>query len=235
MILNLISGPRNISTALMYSFAQRSDTKVVDEPFYAHYLIQTGLDHPGRKEIIESMAADANEVLDEINRLAKSYDILFLKNMSHHHEGLDWSYLKDMINVFLIRNPRQLIASFSQVIPNPTLQDIGLKHEAQLLDYVIDHGNHAPIVIDSNGILPDPQSGLEELCGKIGIPFEPQMLSWKAGPIVEDGIWAKYWYKNVHQSTGFAKQKTSERPLPDHCKPLYLEALPYYEKLKSYI
>ena len=234
-IINLISGPRNISTALMYSFAQHSRIRVMDEPFYAHYLIHTGLDHPGKDEIIARMSADATEILDEIHELEKKHEIVFLKNMAHHHEGLEWSYLKEMHNVFLIRNPEQLIASFAQVVSNPSLQDIGLKHEAGLFDYVQLKGTNPPVILDSNDILEDPEKGLGSLCSQLGITFEKQMLSWKTGAIPEDGVWAKYWYKNVHNSTGFVKQKTSERPLPEHCESLFKEAMPYYKKLKNYI
>lgn len=234
MIINLISGPRNISTALMYSFAQHSKIKVVDEPFYAYYLVKTGLDHPGKKETIESMSTDAGTVLDMINSLAENHEIIFLKNMAHHHEGLNWDYMKNMHNIFLIRDPKQLIASFAQVIQNPTLQDIGLKHEADLLDYVAKYCTHPPIVVDSNDVLRNPEIGLSELCKKLTIPFEKQMLTWERGPIPEDGSWAKYWYKNVHNSTGFTKQKTSQRPLPPHCQSLYEDSIPYYEKLKNY-
>src|ERR687883_192922 len=45
--LSVWSGPRNVSTALMYSFRQRPDTLVVDEPLYGHYLRVTSADHPG--------------------------------------------------------------------------------------------------------------------------------------------------------------------------------------------
>lgn len=235
MIINFISGPRNISTAMMYSFAQRSDTKVVDEPFYAYYLHKTGLDHPGRKETLETMDHDVPTILSSIHQLDENYPLVFLKNMAHHHLGLDWEYLVSMKNVFLIRDPKQLIASFAQVIPSPTLQDIGLKYEAELLDYVEANGMHAPIVVDTNSILPDPKAGLSRLCERLGIPFDSRMLSWSAGPIPEDGAWAPYWYANVHRSTGFARQPTSERPLPAHCKTVYEEALPYYEKLKKYL
>ncbi|MEP0986949.1 sulfotransferase family protein [Ekhidna sp.] len=234
MIINLISGPRNISTALMYAFAQHSKIKVVDEPFYAYYLIKTGLDHPGKEETIASMSADIDEILDDIRSLDKKYEIVFLKNMAHHHIGLDWSYLKDIKNVFLIRNPKQLIASFAQVINDPTLQDIGLKHEADILDYVLEKGAFSPIVIDSNDVLKDPKRNLNYLCAQLNIPFEDRMLTWEKGPIPEDGVWAKYWYKNVHNSTGFSKQKTSERPLPEHCESLLAEAMPYFEKLEKY-
>ena len=235
MIINLISGPRNISTALMYSFSQREDTNVVDEPFYGFYLNQfPELDHPGRNAVLASMSSEQNQVIIDIQKLSNQHDIVFLKNMAHHHIGLELSYLNSMKNIFLIRNPKQLIASFAQVIPNPTLQDIGLKEEADLLDLVIKHGAFKPIVLDSNSILKDPENGIRSLCDKLKIPFTKKMLSWKKEPIPEDGVWAKYWYKNVHSSTGFAKQPTSERPLPEHCIPLYKEALPYYEKLNNY-
>lgn len=234
MVINLISGPRNISTALMYSFAQHPMVKVVDEPFYAYYLVKTGLDHPGREETIASMPDDPETILSEIQSLGEQHDVVFLKNMAHHHIGLDWSYLKDMRNVFLIRDPKQLIASFAQVITNPTLQDIGLKHEADLLDYVSANGTYPPIVIDSNDILKNPKTGLSNLCEQLNIPFTEEMLKWKKGPIPEDGTWARYWYKNVHHSTGFAIQKTSERQLPKHCNDLYEESISYYEKLKNY-
>lgn len=234
MIINLISGPRNISTALMYAFSQHTQIKVVDEPFYAYYLTKTGLDHPGKDETIASMTDNASEVIENILQLEKKYDILFLKNMAHHHLGLDWSYLKDMHNIFLIRDPKQLIASFAQVINNPTLQDIGLKQEADLLDYAEDNCVNVPLVVDSNDVLKDPEEGLSKICNQLNIPFENQMLSWEKGPIPEDGSWAKYWYKNVHNSTGFIKQKTSERPLPAHCEELYAAAIPFYERLSNY-
>ena len=234
MIINLISGPRNISTALMYSFAQRPDTKVIDEPFYGYYLAETGIDHPGKEDTMASQDKTPEEVLDRLKKMNEEYEIVFVKNMAHHHEVLDWSYLLDYKNFFLIRDPKQLIASFAQVITNPTMLDIGLKHEADLLDFILEKGNETPYVVDSNDVLGDPEAGLRKLCERLGIPFYESMLSWEEGAREEDGTWAKYWYKNVHNSTGFAKQKTSERPLPEHCQTLYDEALPHYQKLSSY-
>ena len=56
----LWSGPRNVSTALMYAFAQRSDTHVIDEPLYAHYLHNTdrATAHPGIAAVMASMSTD---------------------------------------------------------------------------------------------------------------------------------------------------------------------------------
>lgn len=235
MVINMISGPRNISTALMYSFAQRADTIALDEPFYGHYLLKTGIEHPGREETISSQEKDPEKVIANIRELQESHPIVFVKNMAHHHEVMSWDYMKDFRNILLIRDPKQLIASFAQVIKKPTMLDIGLKNEAELLDFILEKCTHSPIVIDSNNILSNPERGLSVLCKQLNIEFDAAMLSWESGAKPEDGTWAKYWYKNVHNSTGFAKQSTSDRPLPQHCEPLYEAAMLYYEKLASFI
>ena len=227
-IINLISGPRNLSTALMYSFSRRPDTKVIDEPFYAHYLETTGIEHPGREDTLNSMSSDITEVLDSIYETS-GCEVLFLKNMAHHHQQMDLEFLHKMTNLFLVRNPKQLIASFAQVINSPTMQDIGLQKSWELFNKI---ENKNPVVLDSAEILKNPKILLSKLCDKLEIPFYEEMLSWPTGGIKEDGAWAEYWYKNVHNSTGFTKQKTSSRELPKHCESLYLEAVKYYDKLK---
>ena len=228
-IINLISGPRNLSTALMYSFSRRPDTTVIDEPFYAHYLSTTGIDHPGRDETLKFMSSDINEILSNIFSNQKC-EVLFLKNMAHHHQQMKLDFLENMTNLFLVRNPHQLIASFAQVIENPTMQDIGLEKSWELF-HIVKRQN--PIVLDSAEILKDPKGLLKKLCKKLQIKFYDEMLSWKKGGIKEDGPWAKFWYKNVHNSKGFTKQKTSSRELPKNCQSLYIESLKYYDKLSS--
>ena len=56
------SGPRNLSTAMMYAFAARGDCAVTDEPFYAAYLATTGFDHPMRAEVLASQPRDPGAV-----------------------------------------------------------------------------------------------------------------------------------------------------------------------------
>lgn len=216
---------------MMYSFAQREDTKVVDEPFYGYYLAKTGIKHPGFAETISSMSRDPSEIIDQIHSLEKQHPVIFLKNMAHHHVEIELNYLKEFKNIFLIRNPKQLIASFAQVIHNPTIQDIGLKDEADLFKYCQANGKYAPIVIDSNDLLSNPEEYISTLCQKLEIPYSPAMLTWKKGAISEDGIWAEHWYKNIHNSTGFAKQKTSSRPFDNQYQPLLETATKYYDEL----
>ena len=229
-IINLISCPRNLSTALMYSFSRRPDTIVIDEPIYAHYLRSTGIDHPARNETINSMSSDIESILSKIFS-RKKCQILFLKNMAHHHINMDLSFLQNMTNLFLVRNPKQLIASLAQVVKNPSMQDIGLQKSWELYEYIVKIHRKSPLVLDSEEILNNPERLLSNLCNRLKINFCREMLSWPKGGIKEDGVWAKHWYKNVHSSTGFVKQKTSKRKLPKHCESLYFDALKYYDKL----
>ncbi|MEO6819449.1 MAG: hypothetical protein ABI266_00710 [Ginsengibacter sp.] len=225
----LWSSPRNISTALMYSFAQRPDTIVFDEPLYAYYLSETQLDHPGTEEILASQNKDANIVIEN---MLKDYEkpVLFFKQMTHHLLDLDLNFLSGFSNIIFIRDPGQIISSYAQVRPGVTMEDIGIKKQWELYKYLLlNNGN--PLVVDSNDILLSPERIIRKLCDKLGIPFYSQMLSWPTGPKKEDGVWAKHWYKNVHETTGFEKQSTSDRILPDYLAPLYLESKVYYENL----
>jgi hypothetical protein len=230
--INLISGPRNISTALMYSFAQRGDTIVLDEPFYAVYLHRSKADHPGAAEVLSSLPIHEETVVEEILK-EWSKPVLFIKNMAHHIEVIDKSFLSKTTNIFLIRNPKQIIASYAEVIEKPVMRDIGIEYEYGLFENLSKQGQ-APVVLDSGVLLANPREVLTKLCAAIGLEFSAAMLTWEAGPKPYDGVWAPYWYGNVHRSTRFEKQNSSSRELPSHLTKLYEEAAPYYDKLLSF-
>jgi hypothetical protein len=229
MILNLISGPRNISTALMYSFAQRSDTTVLDEPFYAVYLSKSKALHPGADDVLSAMAQDESAVKNQMNRGA-SKPVMFIKNMAHHMEVLNDPWIKGAVNIFLIRDPEQIIASYAAVIDQPVMRDIGIEYQYKLFSELTGKGL-SPIVLDSQFLLEDPGMVLAKICTLCGLDFEQRMVHWPPGPKPYDGVWAKHWYANVHRSTGFEKQPTSRRPLPGHLKSLCSTARAFYRKL----
>ena len=233
--INLISGPRNISTALMYSFANRTDTEVVDEPMYGYYLKHTGITyHPGTEETLAALPHDMETVKRDLIFQKVDQPVYFIKGMAHHYVGIaNFDFLSELTNVFLIRDPYQLIASFSQIVEKPNMLDIALQMEWEIFDHLKKKGEH-PVVIDSNVILSNTEVELGKLCDRLGIPFDKSMLSWSAGPIPQDGSWAKYWYQNVWKSTGFKKQETSSRTLPKRLLPLYERSLVYYDKLKTH-
>lgn len=230
--INLISSPRNISTAFMYSFAQRPDTTVVDEPYYANYLWRSGADHPGKNEVMRHQPVDEATVTNNLFGLWPT-PVLFIKNMAHHIALLERPRLTELTNIIFIRDPRQIIASYAEVITAPTLHDIGLEYIYNLYESLQQQG-HPPIVLDSGELLKAPETVLRTLCQQLGIDFYPSMLHWQAGPKSYDGCWAPYWYNNVHQSTGFVLQSTSQRELPQHLSALYKQARLYYEKLAPF-
>lgn len=232
--ISMWSGPRNISTALMYSFAQRPDTLVVDEPLYAHYLAHTDARsyHPGADEVLASQDNEGEKVVRELILGPCPRPVLFLKNMTHHLVALDWSFLAHLQNVLLIRHPRQVILSYAKNVPHPTLQDVGYAAQVALLHYLQDHGQQV-CILDSNEVLKNPRQVLAALCERLGIAFDERMLAWPAGARPEDGIWAKYWYANVHRSTGFQPYRPRHDPFPERLRPLLEQCLPLYEELAA--
>lgn len=226
----LWSGPRNVSTALMYSFAERPDTRIVDEPLYGHYLQVTGANHPGREEVLANVECDGDKAMQNLLTPSPgSPDILFLKQMAHHLISIDKGFLALVENVFLIRDPLQMLPSLIIQVPDATVADTGLKMQWELYDELISSGQ-SPAVIDSRELLLDPASVLRQLCEHLNIPFLEAMLSWEAGPRSEDGVWARHWYHAVHKSTGFSPYRPKQG-FPAHLKPLLADCAPWYEML----
>lgn len=233
-LISLWSSPRNVSTALMYAFAQRPDTVVYDEPLYAHYLSKTDAKnyHPGADEIMADMENDGEKVVTMmIGKHARP--IAFFKNMAHHLVELDWSFLNQMTNVLLTRHPKEMLLSFIHQIETPTLQDVGYAKQIELLHYLQDN-NLKFVVLENKYLLLQPEKVLKTLCEQIEIPFTKRMLSWEKGARPEDGIWAKHWYHNVHQSSGFGQYTQKTEELPKQLLPLFEQCLPFYEQLKAF-
>ena len=236
-VICLWASPRNISTALMYSFAQRNDVKVLDEPFYAHYLknINPDIDHPGKKEILDNQSIDLKIVVKEIDVLKQQYGCVFIKNMTHHLRGAEFSFAEEWYNIILTRDPQKAIISFSKVIPNPTMDDLGYKLQYDLASFFTSKKMNFK-VISSENLLKNPKEVLSDVCEFSKIKFNSQMLSWRKGGIVEDGVWAKYWYKNVHNSDGFSPwvNKPSEKINANQFE-LLEQATHYYQQLISFL
>jgi Sulfotransferase domain len=231
--LSMWSGPRNVSTALMYSFRQRSDTVVFDEPLYGHYLNHSGADHPGRDEVLATMNTDGQQVVDTILLAPCTTPVRFYKNMAHHLLGLKPGVLAQLKNILLVRDPKEMLPSLAKQIPNPILRDTGLKEQVDILEVMLQDSKN-PVVIDAKELLQNPKIVLTEVCRRLEIPFEDAMLSWPAGAKPEDGVWAKYWYDNVHASRGFGKYEAKQEVFPEKLKPLLKECLPLYERLTQY-
>lgn len=229
--INCWSGPRNVSTALMRSFAQRADARAFDEPLYGHYLKTTGAPHPGRDELIEVLETDPETIIATTILGPSDREVVFFKQMVHHlTPDLDLRFLDRCVNVLLIRDPAEVIASLVHQLPEPTMRDVGLERQAALFHDLRSRGQEPP-VLDAKQLLLDPERVLKELCSRIRLEWDPAMLSWEAGPHPEDGVWAKYWYDNVQTSAGFAPYRAKSREVPGSCRELLAECRIHYDML----
>ncbi len=230
------SGPRNLSTAMMYAFSARGDCAVWDEPFYAAYLDATGLIHPMREDIIALHEPDPDRIAATCKGpVPQQQSLFYQKHMTQHMiPAFDRRWMRACQNVFLIRHPARVVASYAKKREGANLHDIGFAQQAELFDEVLGWSGQPPVVIDSDDIRADPEGMLRKLCAALNIPFTRKMLHWPAGGNDADGVWAPHWYAAVHRSTGFAG---AEGPLPDlggSYADLSAQAMPFYEKLAEH-
>ncbi len=227
------SGPRNISTALMRSWGNRPDTAVYDEPFYAYYLQQTGVQHPGADEVIAHHETDWRKVVEHILGLVPSGKRIFYQKQMNKHmlPEIDMNWIFEVTNCFLIREPKNMITSFIKVYPNAALEDFGLLEQVEMFNRLKEQTGNVPIVVDAKDILQNPRKILTLWCEALSIPFYDAMLGWPPGRRETDGIWAKYWYANVEQSTGFAPYKPKHENVPKHLEGLLEQSNELYDVL----
>lgn len=227
----LWSGPRNVSTALMYAFANRKDTKVIDEPFFGYFLRHTGVERPSREESLSSMETDFDTVLRNILS-HKNKGFLFTKNMANHLEGQHLKVLEHFRNFILIRKPEAVLSSYRRQVEMPTLLDLCYQHQLNIIKYLQSQGSSC-YVVDSDMLRTNPQKELSKLCDVLNISFSKRMLQWSPGPRKEDGVWAKYWYHNVHKSTGFMPPEEKQYVVPGSFQGLLDECNELYSQIKE--
>ena len=224
------SGPRNISTAMMRAWENRGDCAVIDEPLYAAYLAATGLDHPGRDEIVAQGMTDWRQVVAHLTGpVPQGRPVWYQKHMTHHLlPGMDLAWVQGLRHVFLIRDPAQVVASYLKSRATVAPLDIGLLQQADLFERVARAEASPPPVIDADDFLRDPQAHLQALCHLLGLAWTDRMLHWPAGRRDSDGIWAPHWYDAVWRSTGFeAWQPRAPRlggqalAVAEACRPAY--------------
>jgi hypothetical protein len=224
------SGPRNLSTALMRSFGNRADCSVVDEPLYAAYLHETGLDHPGRAEVVASQPTSPVEVVEALTAGPVATPVQYQKHMTHHVlPSVPRGPLGALTHAFLVRDPERVLTSYAKVREEPTLEDLGLPQQVEPFE------TFGGPVVDAADVLRDPRGTLTLLGDALGLDFDDAMLAWPAGPRETDGVWAPHWYAGVEASTGFAPYSPGAGdPLPDRLAPLLERCRPYYEALAPY-
>jgi hypothetical protein len=226
------SGPRNISTALMRSWGNRPDTFVCDEPFYAHYLVQTNFDHPGKDEVIRHQENDWRNVVAWLTGpVPEGKSLFYQKHVAHHLlPQIERDWLDHVTNCFLIREPREMLTSLLHFLPEPTLADTGLPQQVEIFRQVRQRKGTTPPVIDARDVLDHPRRTLELLCQALGVSFTEAMLSWLPGPRATDGIWAKHRYGAVEKTTSFQPYAAKAEAVPERLEKLLEECDEFYQQ-----
>jgi len=227
------SGPRNISTAMMRAWGNRPDTFVIDEPFYACYLKATAKKHPGADEVIGAGETDWRKVVAHLTGpIPRGKQIFFQKHMTHHLlPEIEREWLGTMTNCFLIRDPREVIASYIKKRENPALEDLGFVQQMEIFDFVCDRTKARPPVVDAKDVLENPERMLRLLCDAVGMEFSESMLSWAPGVRETDGIWAKYWYSEVARSTSFRPYRKRDHDVPERFGAIHERCRECYDRL----
>lgn len=233
MRIAMWSGPRNISTALMRAWENRPDTYVCDEPLYAHYLADTGLDHPGREATLAAHETDWRRVVNWLTGpIPGGHPIWYQKQMAHHLlPQIDRDWTSQLVNCFLIRDPREMLTSLLEFLPDPRVEDTGLPQQVELFEQIRSRTGETPPVIDGRDVLLNPEGMLRALCERLGLPFRQEMLSWPAGRRETDGAWASEWYRKVELTTGFGTYEPKPDTVPSRLQGVLEDCEACYQKL----
>lgn len=221
---------------MMRAWGNRDDTVVVDEPFYAYYLRATDIAHPGADEAIATGETDWQKVVAYLTGpVPDGKQIFFQKQMTHHLlPEVDREWLGAVTNCFLIRDPREVIASYIKKREDPALEDLGFLQQAEIFDFVRNRTNAVPPVVDAKDVLQNPARTLRLLCDAVGVEFSESMLSWPPGLRDTDGIWAKHWYGEVAKTTSFQPYRPTSSKVPERLREIYQQCREYYQRLYAY-
>lgn len=229
------SGPRNISTTMMRSFSARADCAVSDEPFYGAFLKATGADHPMAGAVIADMDCDWHSVAASLRGpVPEGKQVWYQKHMPHHMEGpISIADFPGHVHAFLIREPERVIASYGAKRSGLSAKDLGYERLGEYFAWASGQGLD-PVVIDTSAFLADPEGKLKTVCTRLGIEWDPAMLSWPAGPHPRDGIWASHWYDKVWQSTGFGPAPGPLPRLTGEAARVAAECRPFYQAMRDF-
>jgi len=185
-------------------------------------------------QIIEHHEPDLNKVIDLVSATPAT-GVFYQKHISTHmldHIPLDW--MDKVSNLFLIRDPRYMVASYTAKRDSATATDLGYTQLETLFETAAALPNQTPLVIDSRRFLEKPEAHLRYICSHLKIEFEQRMLSWPAGARSTDGIWHAHWYDSVKSSTQFGAPRTSLPELNNDQQSIADQCMPHFEALNRH-
>ncbi|TYO90037.1 HAD family hydrolase [Oceanicella actignis] len=229
------SGPRSLAAPLMRSFAQLPGCVVLDEPLYAAFLARTGARHPMRERILAEGEPALDRAIARCLAPAPGARLIYQKHMTRHlPEGADLEWTDALTNVFLIRDPARVLASYVAKGIVPELWELGIHQQLEMFERASDILGRACPVIDAEDLRADPERALRALCARVGLTFDERMLSWAPGRRAYEGPWGAFWYDALEESTGFVGPSAPPAELSDDAAELAEACRPAYRTLRAH-
>jgi Sulfotransferase domain len=242
MLLMLWSAPRSRSTAFFRMMAERGDFTVVHEPF--SYLAEFGC-----TDVAGTRVTGPAELVDVLLQVASGGQVFAKETTGRRYPEVLGSpgFLAGATHTFLIRHPRETIASYHAMNPSAPAEKIGFESLHEIFTAVSELTGHSPVVLDAGDLIRRPADLVAAYCGRVGIPFLPGALSWQPADRPE---WSRSrrWHADVAASAGFGEVAAAAAPSgqaaaaapsgPDVGRHPVLGAylrqhLPYYEMLHA--
>lgn len=223
--------PRSRSTAFERIFVERDDVTVLHEPFSAVYY-----HGPERRsdEFLDGEPdpdATAERVLADLLRPRDRR--VFVKDMAYHvADFMDADLVGRFTNTFLIRDPREALASLHAKHPTFTFEEAGYEQLARLYDLAVATSDEPVVVVDADDLMRDAEGTVSRYCSAVGLPFVADALSWEAQEVDHFSAWDG-WHDGAQQSTGLGEVAgdRDRSTLPPELTDVYERCLPHYQHL----
>jgi hypothetical protein len=210
---------------------QRGDFTILHEPF-------SHLADFGRTTVDGEIIQSEAELITAIQRLAGTNQVFFKDTTDFRYPRVltDTDFLGQATHTFIIRHPRDAIASHYQLNPRLTRDEVGFSRLHEIFEAVARVTGTTPVVIDADELICDPESVVRAYCRAVDIPFIKEALSWRPGMADQWQSTAR-WHASTGASSGF--ERVTESALPEvESDPVLSEYLrfhlPYYEKLREH-
>lgn len=234
MLLMLWSAPRSRSTAFFRMMAERGDFTVVHEPF--SYLAEFGY-----ADVAGTRVVSAPDLIAALRDLGARSCVFAKETTGKRYPQVlaSASFLgSDAVHTFLIRHPRETIASYVRLNPDAPLHKIGFESLYEVYASVARLTGRPPAVVDAADLMLSPVAVISAYCARVGIPFVPAALSWRPADRPE---WepSRRWHAEVAASTGFrGAPAAGSRPCVDVERDPVLgrylsHHLPYYQAMHA--
>ncbi|WP_408663502.1 sulfotransferase family protein [Jatrophihabitans sp.] len=230
-ILALWSAPRCRSTAFFRMMLERGDFRVVHEPF-------SNLAEFGEVSVAGTTVSSEPAVLARLRELGNAGAVFFKDTTDESYPAVlaDAAFLaEDAVHAFLIRSPRETIASYFRLNPEVRAEQIGFGHQLELFEAVRAATGRPPFVMDAERLLTDPTAVIAAFCAAVGIEFRPAALTWQPGHREEWGP-SQRWHEEVSRTSGFGAvrpARTAEALIAGNPRlvAILADQQPFYERL----